>query len=507
MLVSAASGAGIVWVGSRLAFDLGGSRAALLAGWWLATDGALWAFSRIGLTDVLFTFLLLVSIRAIRRAMGPSQVPGSWGATWRAVGWAGLTTGLCWNTKYNGFLPLVVGLGWVIGSAWLGKGSESQPTLVRARLARLGWIGLIAGLAYLPWLFHVERTHGYARLVEHQRGYFLGPSALKDGLIATSLGVDLLTDPLLFGLGLASILALVPGRDRPIRMVFALALAVPFAAGMAGLWWIQIGIGLIGVLLMPTLFERVGSGGLVLILTLLPGLYTPYLRLWLPAIAGLHVVGAVGVALLANRWAAWSAASGTLPWAEVLRFRGRFPITPAFLAVWLISLSCVSLTCLLVVRKIPPANLLTIVGDASAGSSPWPALGPVPAGYGLEFRRLEPTLRGRPEPLLLLTRPPIRWYLAVGGIPYRLFDPDPANLGQLPRGAWLLVDALPLDNPKLQMWVRQAEAAGQLEELAVDSLRPGPGIPLVTRLDNVSQAPLNPAPPVDPFRLRLFRVR
>ena len=95
-------------------------------------------------------------------------------------------TGLCWWTKYNGWLPLAIGLaGLVPWKLWgdLGAPRDRQsPWLSLQRglrqlpgpLVRWSIMALIAFLIWLPWVMSLADKGGYTAVAANHRGYVVG---------------------------------------------------------------------------------------------------------------------------------------------------------------------------------------------------------------------------------------------------------------------------------------------------------------------------------------------
>ena len=82
----------------------------------------------------------------------------------------GLAVGLAQNTKYNGWVALVV----VALAALAGSCCRRRTAGARSLLRLFGWgfvAACVAGLTYLPWFAFVEWHGGYAALLRHHRGY------------------------------------------------------------------------------------------------------------------------------------------------------------------------------------------------------------------------------------------------------------------------------------------------------------------------------------------------
>ncbi len=115
--------------------------------------------SRSVLTDVAFSLAFLLALAAAVRAC-ERQTPGS------AV-LAGLLVGIAWNTKYHGWLVVVI----VALAAGLQVVVRRLPMRDAWRLARtIALIGIVAVLCYLPWVLYVNtQPGGYAALARYQK--------------------------------------------------------------------------------------------------------------------------------------------------------------------------------------------------------------------------------------------------------------------------------------------------------------------------------------------------
>jgi 4-amino-4-deoxy-L-arabinose transferase-like glycosyltransferase len=185
-----------------------GAGAGLLAAWFVATSDMHACYSRAALTDVplgLFTlwgvyFLgqaLLqvnsrqasgvtsgVTFRASKRGANQKSFTlktlnqnGSDGFPWRNMLLAGCFTGLGWWTKYNGWLPLAIGLtGGLLWQCLLPR-SERQ---VRRMLVCWSGIAAIAFLFWSPVLWGLQPHGGYTRVAANHRQYVVGLAGWGD---------------------------------------------------------------------------------------------------------------------------------------------------------------------------------------------------------------------------------------------------------------------------------------------------------------------------------------
>ena len=154
---------GSYWLGPRV-----GVVSALL----LATCEYHVIYSRLALTDTTFTLLFWAALASLYHATRVQS------RSWFLLG--GTLTGLCWNTKYHGFFPLLAIAVWLIiiwGTRFFR--SRSQPDRAQAfRWADLLLASAAALLLYLPWLLFVEFTVGYRSILEGQLSHSLGLGSL-----------------------------------------------------------------------------------------------------------------------------------------------------------------------------------------------------------------------------------------------------------------------------------------------------------------------------------------
>jgi 4-amino-4-deoxy-L-arabinose transferase-like glycosyltransferase len=119
-------------------------------------------YSRSGLTDVMFTFFLLAAIWLFGLAESRNSP--------RFSILAGVAAGFAWNTKYHGWLVLVIAAAALLPLLLSGERplAGGRKKFVSAA-TRLCVAAGIAVLMYIPWLTYVSAQEGgYARLVgEH----------------------------------------------------------------------------------------------------------------------------------------------------------------------------------------------------------------------------------------------------------------------------------------------------------------------------------------------------
>jgi 4-amino-4-deoxy-L-arabinose transferase-like glycosyltransferase len=285
-----------------------GRPAAVAAGLLVALSDFHVLYSRSGLTDVAFGFWFLCALLAFARA----ERRASW--AW-AIG-AGVATGLAWNTKYHGWLAVVVA-----GAAVVLGLLQTRDVRAFARgAARVVLAGIVAAALYAPWAYFVsEQPGGYARLVEEHSLYLRPLRAHRQAWthVNTQLYLDGWLGRLAPLLGAVALAAWTGKRGSPpgdhARGVVATATDAPNAGarlGRAGL------VGAVGLVLGNSLY--VGMAALVgvvssfrirdpgirvalaflAVFTVLTPLYYPYPRLVLPWLLAGSVLAGAGTAHL-----------------------------------------------------------------------------------------------------------------------------------------------------------------------------------------------------------------
>jgi len=276
-----------------------GPAAALAVTALTALSGVHILYSRTALTDPLLCLWMLAAVYAIWSAL-------AWGdKSWALL--AGLLAGLAWWTKYNGWLPLAIGLSaavpWLVFS---GDNKRIRPTIV--------CLLIICGVAFLVWapvLWGLPA--GYAEVAANHRGYLVGienwPQTawrqltnhrhLEGAVGCLSVGVALL---------------LAAGR-RPNWPTLALAIGLTGLAAVStssvvlaaiGLYWIWRELRLRRPETAPSEEDSAEQLALWLVtawfigLTLTTPLYTPYPRITLPWLVAVWLLGGAGVGRLAT---------------------------------------------------------------------------------------------------------------------------------------------------------------------------------------------------------------
>lgn len=147
-----------------------GRAAGLLAALFLATAEYHLIYSRLALTDATFTLLFWASLGCL--FMGIQENRRSWLIS------GGVLTGLCWNTKYHGFFPLLIAGAWLCVQAVYRLSRRHQPVAAKELWRSFGLAAAIAGLLYLPWLLFVQFSVGYGAILQGQVARSFGQSAL-----------------------------------------------------------------------------------------------------------------------------------------------------------------------------------------------------------------------------------------------------------------------------------------------------------------------------------------
>ncbi len=155
----------IWWVGRQWFGPLSGIAAATL----LSLSDFHIAFSRSALTDVPLCFWLLLAVYLFERSFRD--------LSWSAAIWAGVTTGLAWWTKYNGWLPLAISLCGM--TAWLVTGCRHpRQRKFGFALWGIGFAGAL--LTWAPYCWSLP--HGYSEVARNHRGYIVGLSGWWESL-------------------------------------------------------------------------------------------------------------------------------------------------------------------------------------------------------------------------------------------------------------------------------------------------------------------------------------
>ncbi len=253
------------------------------------------AFSRMALTDASFCFLFVLAIWLVSEVFARCRRPNlahantplvSSGSVWPLAILAGIATGAAMNTKYNGVLVLVFAAAFLCLFAivsWRGELSW------RLAIAGLIAAGATAIASYLPWFVHVQSRFGYARLLEHHRGYGTGLASWPANLV-TLLAEQRSFDRGLGWIGVALGVAFaICLSGQPLFRVRGLLIPGMAAAGLGlelgdGAGWLfgPIVVAWLARSRQPhVLLHFVWLSGLFV----LTPLYRPYARLLLPLVS------------------------------------------------------------------------------------------------------------------------------------------------------------------------------------------------------------------------------
>ena len=162
-----------------------GPVAGLTSAWLVATSDFHTSYSRAALTDVPVCLFILWAVYFIERTYAvstPKDVlpnerkpqkpnPALGNMPWRHIIFAGIFTALAWWTKYNGWLPLAIGLAG--GMLWQFLTPRNERQIFRA----LGCWLLVAAIAIIAWspvLCGLQKHGGYAAVASNHRQYVVG---------------------------------------------------------------------------------------------------------------------------------------------------------------------------------------------------------------------------------------------------------------------------------------------------------------------------------------------
>ena len=400
------------WIGRRTF----GPGVGVAAAAFVAFAGPHVAFSRMGLTDSSFLLAWLIALGLGARFLERPTVGRSLAL--------GLAVGLAQNLKYNGWLA-----GAIVGLTAILDLCVRRPVVGRdvGRVLGQGALAaIVAALAYLPWYLFVERNQGYSALLAHHRGYLGGVSTwwphLKLQLAeGATLSGGMAWNALTWAIAWSGwmFVAVSPRQVsgwtawiKPVGVLAGGSLIV--ALDPRAVWWL-------GLAASPWLLRDRRPGVRLLGVTwlsmsILTPFYRPYARLWLP----LHAAG----------WLILAWGLSTLGRVS----KPAFPSDRPNLLRWGITLASLAIL------------VLALAGPASERRIPFDRLLDPTDGFKSIAAALESGSSRLPgDGLLTLARPPLVFYLALGGkIQARPLD----NVGALhqpgARNRWALVDELQL---------------------------------------------------------------
>jgi len=190
---------GLIWWVARRWF---GAEAGIAASTLAAFSDFHLLYSRTALTDVLLSLFVLLAVYFTWEAFRTMQL--------RWIVAAGMTTGLAWWTKYNGWLPLAIGLSGAI--PWVIFHRSHLPQRYSFRKVVSVWLGIAitASVVWSPVWWGLQSRGGYQAVSDNHRQYLVGMEGWFDSLIQ-QLGIHRQLEGWMscLGLGFAAVLALV----------------------------------------------------------------------------------------------------------------------------------------------------------------------------------------------------------------------------------------------------------------------------------------------------------
>ncbi len=284
-----------LWFVARRWFGAG---AAIGAATILAANDYHIALSRSGLTDALFAIVFLWAIAAVATAIEKPQV-------FRAVV-AGLIVGLAWNTKYHGWLSVVIvtsGLvPFAVGRRWAVADYGKA-------IRQLAIITVVAMACYAPWaMYLIEAFGSYSEATKYQMTFL---SREWPSNFVRQAGQQLYFDGVLTRVSLpAAIVAMAFARPvwpQSIRWLGILA-ATSVASVLAGgtpLVWLMTAAAvpqLMGARQFAT-WILLAWGAIMIVMT---PLYNPYARLVLPFVLASTLSSGYALSRWLPRSTSWS---------------------------------------------------------------------------------------------------------------------------------------------------------------------------------------------------------
>lgn len=287
--VAAVFGVASIFVGYAVAARAVGRESALLAAILFACSDLHVAYSRMALTDVPVTFWFLVATYALLR-LGESIEARSK----QAIGWTlavAACTAIAWNTKYNGWMPVAVGIAAALYLIVSKRALDRVPLQIGIYVLAAGGL---AAAGYAPWYFHVDQQFdgGYAKVTAHHATYLGGLAEWPTNAQQHAMELAAYRH---FGwvigsaLGLVATVAILVQAAR--RKRFNGALLPAGVAVLCGAACLAVGVDLVIIALalagsVQQLLARRFPGVLlatwVLAFVVLVPLYHPYMRLVVP---------------------------------------------------------------------------------------------------------------------------------------------------------------------------------------------------------------------------------
>lgn len=300
-----------------------GPTAGIVAAWLVAGSDFHASYSRSALTDVPVCLFILWGVYFIWQA----QQSG----TRRAILLAALFTGLAWWTKYNGWLPLAVGLaGGTVWQLFLPRAERQLFTLWKR------WL-LVASLAFVIWfpvLIGLQKHGGYSAVASNHRQYIVGLSGWGRAAFRQLECIGIYDNwwGVAFELrsGDASQVSAFASQHPMLPM--ALRLLTPILLGLVAL------AGCVSWIVTHRRTPNESSGWMILAwisgLSVATPFYHPYPRLVLPWLIAVWLGVGLAVHLLIA-----SGRLGTVPWSSFPKWRANW--CEFALAGWLFTLNAV----------------------------------------------------------------------------------------------------------------------------------------------------------------------
>lgn len=184
-----------------------GPSAGLISAWLVATSDFHACYSRAALTDVPVCLFILWSVYFVGLAfaqVGSTDVNPSFRKTsqsrgifdrfpWRVAVLAGVLTGLAWWTKYNGWLPLAIGLAGA--SLWQILVVQSERKIQKTLCCGI-FIVLVAAVVWSPVVWGLQKHGGYASVAANHRQYLVGIRGWPDAAVRQLRNIGLYENPL-----------------------------------------------------------------------------------------------------------------------------------------------------------------------------------------------------------------------------------------------------------------------------------------------------------------------
>ncbi|MDZ4687710.1 MAG: glycosyltransferase family 39 protein [Planctomycetaceae bacterium] len=290
-----------VWLVARRWF---GPTAGVSAAWLVALSEYHAFYSRTALTEAPLILAWLWALYWISLALDRADM--------RTAVIAGTVTALGWWTKYNGWLPLAIGLsGGVAAQILLPANEQTWSRLLRTLAVIVG----TAVLCWLPVLWDCQSVGGYAAVAANHRGYLEPSSRWFVNLVHQGQNLDAYFGPVSW---LGVVIAVLPMFGLPPhrwRLVGGLLLIVLVAVsayllGPALGLLLAGGLAAIGVGLDRWRRDQLSRTEIIaacllsawlLGLLLATPMYRPYPRLVMP----LWLAGVMGTAWFASQCAAY----------------------------------------------------------------------------------------------------------------------------------------------------------------------------------------------------------